>query len=594
MSRPDANLEFGPAVEPLVPEPEFLHLQEEAAQLRRLTRMYAREIEQLRATARLVVEEPDTHGLAKAIARQAAELLLADRAMVAMVEDDEPVVHACYPSSEAGAGKPDVRSAESVAAWVIRKRQTYCNAIAPERPLLVPSFARALECRSILCVPILNHQRTVTGVIEVHNRRQGCFFTPEHVQVAETLAEQASIGFERARLFDRMHEWSQSLEMLLGFSAAINQRLSPSLLLRQLVENAARFLKADGGMAGLAIPSHDPDSIVMSSEAYWSRGVWHERPRSWERNRGLPGCVLESEFPYLANEYQEDPLAEPDLIAGYDVRRAICSPIKTTDNTIVGFFELHKGFGQTPFTWQDAAFLESLANTTAVAIQNARLMKALEVKNDQIQSLSANHVRRIEEERKHIARELHDEAGQALIGIKLALQVLARQIPDGMSELRKELDHLRQQVNGATSHLKDLARRLRPPTLDQLGLEVALRQLASEFQDATGIAVVLALAPLGQLPSQEAGIALYRIAQEALTNVAKYARAAAVSVRLEVEHNRLLLTIADDGCGFDVSQPTGGLGLLGMKERVAMMAGEFALESKPGEGTKVAVSVPLR
>jgi two-component system sensor histidine kinase UhpB len=579
-------------------EAEFLRIEAEVAQLRRLTRMQSREIEQLRATARLVVEEPDTMSLARAIARQAADLLIADRAMVAMVVDDEPVVHAYYPSSEVDSSeKPDVRPGESVASsvasWVIRKQQPHISTAPSERPGLVPSFAKALACRSVLCVPILNHQRIVTGVIEVHNRRQGGVFSPAHVPVAETLADEASIGFERARLFDRMHEWSQSLEMLLGFSAAINQRLNPSLLLRQLVENAARFLKADGGMAGLAIPSHEPDSIVMSSEAYWSRGVWHERPRSWERNQGLPGCVLENEFPYLANEYQEDRVAEQDLIAGYDVRRAICSPIKATDNTIVGFFELHKGPGQTPFTWQDAAFLESLANTTAVAIQNARLLKALEVKSDQIQTLSANHVRRIEEERKHIARELHDEAGQALIGIKLALQVLARQIPEGMADLRGELDHLRQQVNGATSHLKDLARRLRPPTLDQLGLEVALRQLASEFQDVTGIAVVLALSPLGKLPSQEAGIALYRIAQEALTNVAKHSGAASVSVGLGVERDRIELIIVDDGCGFDPSQSVGGLGLLGMKERVAMLAGDFTVESRPGEGARVSVCVPL-
>lgn len=587
MTRSEADRESGPGA--ALVHAEILHLQAEAAHLRRLVRMQAREIEQLRATARLVVSEPDTQSLAKAVARHAAELLLADRAMVALVEDEEAVVHACYPGGDAQ--KPEVCSPESAAAWVIREHQSYCSGLAAER--LSPSYAGALECRDILCAPILNHQRTVTGVIEAHNRRHGGVFAAEQVQVAETLAEQASIGFERARLFDRMHEWSQSLEMLLGFSAAINQRLNPSLLLRQLVENAARFLKADGGMAGLAIPSRDRDSVVMSSEAYWSRGVWHERPRSWERNQGLPGNVLESEFPHLANEYQQDSFAEPDLIAAYDVHRAICSPIKTTDNTIVGFFELHKGPGQTPFTWQDAAFLESLANTTAVAIQNARLMKALEVKNDQIQTLSANHVRRIEEERKHIARELHDETGQALIGVKLALQVLARQIPDGMSELRKELDHLRRQVNGATARLKDLARRLRPPTLDQLGLEVALRQLASEFQDATGIAVVLKLAPLAKQPSQETRIALYRIAQEALTNVAKHAQASAVSLQLEAGHNRLGLIIADDGCGFDAVQPTGGLGLLGMKERVAMMTGEFVLESSSGAGTKLAVAVPL-
>ena len=152
-------------------------------------------------------------------------------------------------------------------------------------------------------------------------------------------------------------------------------------------------------------------------------------------------------------------------------------------------------------------------NTTAVAIQNARLLETLEIKSHQISALSAFHVTRLEEERRHISRELHDEAGQVLIAIKLALQVLARELPPEMLKaLRSELDRMRDLINQSTMQLKDLAKRLRPPTLDQLGLDVAIRQLVVDHQPRTGMAANLDLHPPAARLPQSAEIALYRVA----------------------------------------------------------------------------------
>ena len=208
-----------------------------------------------------------------------------------------------------------------------------------------------MNCRNVLCVPILNHQNLVLGVIEAHNRRDGGFFSQEDVRVAQTLATQSAVGFDRAQLYMRMQEWAQSLEMLLAFNAAINEQLDPALLIRRLVEHAANFLKADGGMAGLAVPLGKNGELVMTSDAYWSRGIWHSRPQRWEKNEGLPGFMLESEFPFVTNNYPEEKLADASLVEDFDVQRALCVPIKDKHDHVLGFFKLHKIANSQPFTW---------------------------------------------------------------------------------------------------------------------------------------------------------------------------------------------------------------------------------------------------
>jgi signal transduction histidine kinase len=570
-------------------EPVVVPTAEEVARLRREHRSYAREIENLRAGAKTVVDEIDTRELLKSLAKLAAQMLNADQAMVGVIEDDAVVLEASIANHQLQrAPDPHFDHSRGATPWVVVHRQPLiCN-----DPSHDPRFGENYAARNVLGVPVLNHQGVVIGVIEVHDRRDGGLFTPDDLRAAQILAMQTSIGLGRARLFDQMTDWSRSLEMLLAFNGAINQHLHPPLLVRRLVENAARFLKADGGMAGLAVPSGDGGATIMISEAYWSRGKWHERPRHWDRHEGLPGHILENEFPYLSNDYQEDRLADRGLMAEFEVRRALSVPIKDSEDRLLGFFELHKYDGQSAFSWQDAAFLESLANTTAVAIQNAQLLKTLEIKSHQIQALSAFHVTRLEEERRHISRELHDEAGQVLIGIKLGLQVMARQLPPELPQLREELDRMRDLVNQSTRQLKDLAKRLRPPTLDQLGLDVAIRQLAFDHSARTGMTVSLDLHAPGARLLQSTEIALYRVAQEALTNVAKHSEATQIWVSLRSTTRGLEFILRDDGKGFDLASPRTGLGLLGMKERIDMLQGHFEIASQAGEGTSVPAVVP--
>lgn len=548
----------------------------------------------LKSTASLVRDELDSRILCGALSRHATRLFRSERAAILVLEGNEIVIRAAtVDGNTLTTFDVNLDRDRSLAGKVLRHHQAFLEHGA--RSGRGPSFMPTWDCRNLLVAPIFNHQRSLIGLLEVHNRRDRACFLDQDVELAEVFALQAAIGIERARLYDRMNEWSQSLEMLLSFNAAVNQHLNSRAMVRRLVENAVRFLKADGGQAGLVVPVTE-EQECMESEGYYHRGQWQERGQRWLRLEGLPGYVLESEFPYLTNDYAQDRLADPYLLQHSQVGRALCVPIKNVDQEVVGFFELHKQAESTPFTWQDAAFLESLGNTTAVAIQNARLLKTLELKNRQIEALNSYNVQRLEDERRHIARELHDEAGQALIGIKLALQIVQRQIPETMPELHGEMDQVREQVNMATLQLKDLSRRLRPPTLDPLGLDVALGQLVSDFERLSGVMVDLDVDRLDPAPNQDCAIAIYRIAQEAITNCGRYAQATQARLALWRDSGLLILEFEDNGVGFAVEElrlgPAVGLGLLGMRERARILGGKLEIKSKPGAGTRITLEIP--
>lgn len=547
-------------------------------------------VDTLHAAARVVAQEPDAVELSRALAQQVVLAMRAEWGAVCLFLNERDRAWAIAHHARGLRSAPPSDALRLLVDWVAQRRQSYHGSDARA---MIPGLGVTLEevgARQLLAVPALHHQGQAIGVLLVADRRAPGGFGALDVRLLETIAQQAVTGFDRAILLGQLGEWTRGMEALLAFSAAVNKQRDPRTLVREMVEHTARFLHADGGRAGLAERDEATGDLVMRATARWHGGTWHEEPAEWRRQAGLPGYVLENEFPYLAADYPRDRLADDWLRER--VRHAMCVPIKDGAHAVLGFFELHRGDGGEPFTWHDAAFLESLANTTAVAIENARLVGALAAKNEEVRALSANHLMRLEGERQHIARELHDEAGQALVGIKLALQAMALAVPDALPAIKEPLAQLRAQVNDATTRLRSLARRLRPPTLDQLGLHAALRQLAQEAGERAGFDVALDLEALPSRLAPHTETALFRITQEALTNVTNHAHASHVEISLGLCDQVLHLRIADDGRGFDPAQVTAGLGLLGVRERAGMLGGEVTVTSASGRGTVLLVQVP--
>ena len=193
-------------------------------------------------------------------------------------------------------------------------------------------------------------------------------------------------------------------------------------------------------------------------------------------------------------------------------------------------------------------------------------------------------------ERRRLARELHDETGQALTSILLGLRSL-EDFVDSDDERAAVADIRRLTVDTLQS-VRRLAVELRPKALDDFGLEAALERLRGTFREQTGLALDF-VARLGdEQLSPEVATALYRIVQEALTNVVKHAQADAVSILLTRKNGRVGLVIEDDGRGFDPASPAEGFGLQGMRERVELLGGSLQIESRSGAGTTLAVEVP--
>jgi PAS domain S-box-containing protein len=223
-----------------------------------------------------------------------------------------------------------------------------------------------------------------------------------------------------------------------------------------------------------------------------------------------------------------------------------------------------------------------------------RAEQELRASSEQLRSLAGRLVSVREEERARISREVHDELGQALTAVKMDLAWLAGRLPRTNSQMLERIRSTRQLAARTIQSVRRISTELRPAVLD-LGLAAALEWQAQEFQARSGIQCKVRLLTK-EVFAPDVSTALFRILQEALTNVARHAKATRVEVVKQKLRDRLVLRIRDNGRGFDPADPSSSksLGLLGMRERAAILGGQVNISSAPGKGTSVTAWIPLR
>lgn len=239
-----------------------------------------------------------------------------------------------------------------------------------------------------------------------------------------------------------------------------------------------------------------------------------------------------------------------------------------------------------------------VAYELTIGMQNARLLAEVSTGREELQSLSRRLLEIQENERRHIARELHDEIGQALTAVQMNIEAL-KQSPQGR-RIGARLDESVELIDRVLQQVRDLSLDLRPSMLDDLGLVSALVWYAQRHSERPGLEVQLAFDPIqARLPSN-VETACFRITQEAMTNILRHSQATLVRIELRLQGQELELTIRDNGRGFDVrsarSRAVGGgsMGLLSMEERAELLGGRLTIESKEGEGTLVKATLPIQ
>jgi signal transduction histidine kinase len=330
----------------------------------------------------------------------------------------------------------------------------------------------------------------------------------------------------------------------------------------------------------------------------------------------LFGHALKSASPLVIEDIgTRAGLRIPPLLTDHAVVSGMSVVIGALDGGAWGLLGAHTT-ARRRFTAEDVNFLQAVAHVLAAAIHReavtealaaerttledrvAQRTRALASANQLLKRLSARLMETQEGERRRIARELHDQTGQALTALKMNLEAIGPAIEDFDSGLKimESVDI----VDGLLEQVRNLALDLHPAVLDDLGLPAALRCYARRLAQRGALELDLGVADLPQRLPPAIETTCFRVAQEALTNVARHARARRVLVELRSDGWTVHLLVRDDGIGFDAAAgPADGpadrhLGLLSMRERVALAGGEIVIASKSGSGTEVAASFPLR
>lgn len=244
---------------------------------------------------------------------------------------------------------------------------------------------------------------------------------------------------------------------------------------------------------------------------------------------------------------------------------------------------------------REMLLLEAIAARCAQAIEKARLVEDLHAREAQIRALGEHMLKVEEEERRRISRELHDEVGQAMLVIRLYLEMMRSELPDGARVLAPRLSETQRLTEQTIVEMRRLISALSPNVLEQLGLAASVRQFVKVFLGTFPGRVRLRIAPLDRV-SQSAEIVMYRLVQECLSNILKHAKARQVSLNIARKNGSLCLSIEDDGIGFDLPEAARKLdsfGLAGMRERVTMLGGSIEIRSAKGKGTKIQATLPV-
>ena len=360
-----------------------------------------------------------------------------------------------------------------------------------------------------------------------------------------------------------------------GGRAEILDVLLNRLLSLPAVKGAAMYQVADGErqfIRGAGICAH-----------------WDEEKPQGDLARAIDSAVTSGHPEVVHGGTAWDGVSSADARNNYAAALPVLRESEVTGAIIV------IGDSSDPFAALDARFLVALGQQIGVALERADLDQRLRTRTTELERLASRMVRQHEEQRRRISRELHDETAQVFSAVKLNLGLVSE---SAGAEEAARLDQVLELIDTGIDSIRRVTQDLRPSLLDELGLLPALHALVGDFGETTGLTIRwLAPDALPEL-SAEAELALFRVLQEGLTNVARHAEASTIEVTVESSDEQIVVHVRDDGRGLqpggtDRLSAEGRLGLVGMRERIAGLGGSVSVTGSPGTGVDLSVRLPL-
>jgi signal transduction histidine kinase len=379
------------------------------------------------------------------------------------------------------------------------------------------------------------------------------------------------LAIENAQLYEEARDRARRLEAVRAITTAILAGTDTGELLSLVVGHARELVGAD--LATLALPAGTDHLVIEAADGLLSEEL---RGRTFPASGSVTGEVLRTgKAVALADASADDRMAQPIVAAG--VGPALFIPLAVRGHTL-GSLTVANVKGGPPLREAAVQLVETFAEQAAVALEYARLQREL-------------HRLAVLEDRERIAKELHDGAIQALFAVGMGLQGSA--LLAGDDELRGRLQHAVEELDRVIRDLRNYIFGLRPGILADRQLDQALQGLVEEFQQRTGVLAIAEVDPAvaAELTGRAADVV--QLAREALSTVSRHAEAATCRVSLYRDTDGAVLEVDDDGRGFDPAAATGtGQGLRNLQERATALGGHTEIDSTPGEGTRVRVTIP--
>jgi signal transduction histidine kinase len=473
-------------------------------------------------------------------------------------------------------------------------------------PRRISAAAVGAGLRSYVCIPVTykGQLRALLALIS----RQPDYFQPSQVDLLVNAANQLAVAIDNAQLFDEADARRRYLEAMQQINATLRSTAPLTEVLDTVAVRACAALDYVGAL--ILVPDNSGQRLVMGGAA-GGRFLKAAR-RLTGLDMGVFSLPVSVEANPMVEAYREGRMVilshEPErVLPGVEpavpipvarlINRAMgaqsgaCVPLPADGHVAGVLFVIS---ARDRIACEEQAMLLGLADQAGLAIENSKLFAEIRAARGRMQALSRRLVQVQEEERLHIARELHDEIGQQMTGLKIMLEMAA---PTSPSETRGRLEEAQALVHTLMNSVRELSLDLRPAMLDDLGLLPALAWHIDRYGSQTGLQVSFHHRGLKERRfATEAETAAYRIVQEALTNVVRHAGVPEASVRIDVDANLMHLHVRDEGQGFDpvaVLATAETSGLAGMRERAAALGGSLDVGSAPHAGTSVRATLPL-